>query len=299
MSEGQRLMSGDEPSDGNSRHTGILATSKRLSIKDLSFPSRSAVLHAIKRSSFFLLPTFIQTTIRPLDQSKPSRPIHPTAWLDGMRGIASCLVFIFHISYATHDVATAWAPDAKQDFLRLPIIRFFYHGPAMVSIFFVLSGYALSYKPVKQMRSGETDALLRGLSSSVLRRGMRLYLPCIASTLMIVMIVRIGMYDWTRELANDGERLTGYRDRHAWRYDTFAEQMWHWGTSFLGFMNPFTGKRMYMDGHLWTIPLEFVSHVCQGRLLDGFANFCCVSRGLPSFYTSPNSEFVNFDSDTV
>jgi hypothetical protein len=287
MSEGQRLMSDGESSDGNSIHTGILATSKQMSVRDLSIPSRAAVFHAIKRSSFFLLPTFVQTTIRPVDQSKPSKPIHPTAWLDGMRGIASFLVFIFHISYATHDVATAWAPDAKQDFLRLPIIRFFYHGPAMVSIFFVLSGYALSYKPAKQMKSGETDALLRGLSSSVFRRGMRLYLPCIASTLMIVMIVRIGMYDWTRELANDGARLTGYRDRHAWRYDTFAEQMWHWGTSFIGFMNPFTGKRMYLDGHLWTIPLEFVSLACESWFPNGFANACRVLEGFHHFVCHP------------
>lgn len=280
-------MSDGESSDGNSIHTRILATSKHMSVRDLSIPSRAAVFHAIKRSSFFLLPTFVQTTIRPVDQSKPSKPIHPTAWLDGMRGIASFLVFIFHISYATHDVATAWAPDAKQDFLRLPIIRFFYHGPAMVSIFFVLSGYALSYKPAKQMRSGETDALLRGLSSSVFRRGMRLYLPCIASTLMIVMIVRIGMYDWTRELANDGVRLTGYRDRHAWRYDTLAEQMWHWGTSFLGFMNPFTGKRMYLDGHLWTIPLEFVSLACESWFPNGFANACRVLEGFHHFVCHP------------
>lgn len=75
------------------------------------------------------------------------------------------------------------------------------------------------------------------------------------------------MYDWTRELANDGKRLTGYRDRHAWRYDTLAEQLVHWGSSFLGFMNPFTGKRMYLDGHLWTIPLEFVSLACIGAIV--------------------------------
>jgi len=256
MSEGQRLISDGEPSDDT--NTGTLASKRQMSLKDVSIPSKSAILHTIKQTSFFLLPTFVQTIIRPPDQ--PSKPLHPTAWLDGMRGIAAFLVFIFHISYATHDVATAYAPNGgKTDLLRLPIIRFFYHGPAMVSIFFVLSGYALSYKPAKQMQKGETDALLKGLSSSVVRRWMRLYLPCVASTLCIVVIVRLGGYDWTRELANDGKRLTGYRDRHAWRYDTFVEQMWHWGSSFLGFANPFTGKRMYLDGHLWTIPLEFVS----------------------------------------
>ncbi|KAI5247837.1 hypothetical protein E4T43_01846 [Aureobasidium subglaciale] len=215
-----------------------------------------SLLDALKQSSFFLLPSFVQTAIRPPNNSKPAKPIHPTAWLDGMRGIAAFLVFIFHISYATHDVASAYNAG-HYNVLRLPILRFFYHGPAMVSIFFVLSGYALSYSPAKKMRNGDIDALLRGLSSSVFRRWMRLYLPCVCSTLLIVVIVRIGMYDWTRELAEDGKRLTGYRDRHAWRYDTIGEQLWHWGSSFLGFANPWTGKRMYLDGHLWTIPLEF------------------------------------------
>ncbi|TIA29728.1 hypothetical protein D6C79_09848 [Aureobasidium pullulans] len=267
MSEDQRLMSEGGLYDRHDAQLGTLATKSRMSIRGLSIPSRTAVLHAIKRASFFLLPSFVQTSLHPPSQPKPPKPIHPTAWLDGMRGIAAFLVFIFHISYATHDVATAWT-EGHRGLLRLPILRFFYHGPAMVSIFFVLSGYALSYKPVKQMRSGETDSLLKGLSSSVFRRAMRLYLPCVASTLTIVVIVRLGMYDWTRELANDGKRLTGYRDRHAWRYDTLAEQLVHWGSSFLGFMNPFTGKRMYLDGHLWTIPLEFVSLACIGGIVD-------------------------------
>ncbi|CAD0085698.1 unnamed protein product, partial [Aureobasidium vineae] len=218
----------------------------------LSLPSKPTVWDITKQTGFFRLPTFLYTP-----PSTPSKPLSATAWLDGMRGLAAFLVFIFHITYATHDVATAWTPNGKRDFLRLPLLRFFYHGPAMVSIFFVLSGYALSYKPCKQMRSGETDALLKGLSSSVFRRGLRLYLPCVASTMVIFVCVRVGLYEVTSKLAHDGKRLTGYWDRHEPRLNGFWGQVWVWGSSVLGFMNPFTGKYVWGDGHLWTIPLEF------------------------------------------
>ncbi|KAI4736166.1 hypothetical protein E4T50_13345 [Aureobasidium sp. EXF-12298] len=244
----------------------------------ISISSLSSALHTAKQVLIFLTPTPIQGLLYP--SAGPTSGIairpKPTAWLDGMRGIAALLVFFYHLSYSTHDVYTGWS-KGHHDFLRLPFIKTLYNGPAMVSLFFVLSGYALSYKPVKQMRNGEHDALFSGLSSSVFRRVIRLYLPCVASTLMIVVLVRLGFYSRTMELANDANRLPGTREHHAWRYDTISEQVWIWMRSFWGFMNPFSttglGKGIYMDGHLWTIPVEYkasiilyVTHLGLSRL---------------------------------
>lgn len=227
-------------------------------------PSRSSALNASKQVLVFLIPSFIQDVIYPSTKSKPGnsdRP-KPTAWLDGMRGIAALLVYFYHLSYSTHDVYTGWSPGHYQ-LLRLPFIKALYNGPAMVSLFFVLSGYALSYKPVRQMRNGEYDTLYSGLSSSVFRRMVRLFLPCVASTFMIVVLIRLGLYQRTMDLANDATRLFGTREHHAWRYDTTTEQVWIWIRSFWGFINPFSavglGRGIYMDGHLWTIPVEYVS----------------------------------------
>ncbi|KAI4723982.1 hypothetical protein E4T49_08278 [Aureobasidium sp. EXF-10728] len=249
MAEAQRLMSDGGLDFDDEAVTNEFSSRKRRYISNLtntlSLPSKSTVWDTTKQTGFFLLPTFIQSRLYPLPSTTPSKPLSATAWLDGMRGIAAFLVFIFHITYATHDVATAWTPNGKRDFLRLPLLRFFYHGPAMVSIFFVLSG-------------GDIDALLKGLSSSVFRRGLRLYLPCVASTFVIFVFVRVGLYEATSDLAHDGKRLTGYRDRHEPRLDGFWEQVWVWASSVLGFVNPFTGKYVWGDGHLWTIPLEFL-----------------------------------------
>jgi peptidoglycan/LPS O-acetylase OafA/YrhL len=245
----------------------------------ISIPSRSSALHAAKQVLVFLIPSPIQNVLYPSVKSKSGnsdRP-RPTAWLDGMRGVAAFLVFFYHVSFSMHDVYTGWSPG-HHDLLRLPFIKSLYNGPAMVSMFFVLSGYALSYKPVKQMRNGEHDALFSGLSSSVFRRAIRLYLPCVASTLMIVVLVRLGLYDRTMELANDTVRLPNTHEHHAFRYDTVTEQFWVWLRSFVGFINPFSpvglGKGIYIDGHLWTIPVEFVSLSREKKNTSSFfANF--------------------------
>ncbi|KAG9884437.1 hypothetical protein KCU98_g20324, partial [Aureobasidium melanogenum] len=206
MGEQEHLMSAIEL---NSEDTTItqLPTRHRL-VRKFAFPSKSTVLQTTKRGLHFLLPSFLHfaSSSEPTDERLP-KPVHPTAWLDGMRGIAALLVYVYHLSYSTHDVDTAWTYDGKQGFLRLPLIRFFYDGHFMVAIFFVLSGYALSYKPVKQIRKQEMQPLLEGLASSVFRRWMRLFLPCFVSTTAIVVLLRLGMYDWTREIANDQARL--------------------------------------------------------------------------------------------
>ncbi|CAD0084678.1 unnamed protein product [Aureobasidium vineae] len=227
----------------------------------ISVPTPSSASHTAKQVLVLLIPSPIQNILYPPTEPTSAVSPRPTAWLDGMRGIAALLVFFYHLSYSTHDVYTGWS-EGYHDYLRLPFIKALYSGPAMVSLFFVLSGYALSYKPVKQMRSGEYDVLFSGLASSVFRRVVRLYLPCVASTLVIVVLIRLGFYSRTYELATDADRLQGTREHHAWRYDTTTEQLWIWIRSFSGFMNPFKetglGKGIYMDGHLWTIPVEYV-----------------------------------------
>ncbi|KEQ92807.1 hypothetical protein AUEXF2481DRAFT_360792 [Aureobasidium subglaciale EXF-2481] len=226
-------------------------------MKVSNISSRKSISQHTRKCLHFLLPSFLQTGLPTYTRLNTAKPLQPTAWIDGMRGIAAFLVFVYHLAYSTHDVNTAWLADGKRDFLRLPLIRFFYHGPFMVSIFFVLSGYALSYKPVQQIKKGDVEALGKGLASAVLRRGFRLYMPCLVSTLCIVVLVRLGCYDKTRELASDEIRLTGHREKHAWRYETFGEQMLVWSSAFAGFVNPFSGEGINVDTHLWTITVEY------------------------------------------
>lgn len=223
-----------------------------------SKPSAASLYSYLQRLMFFLLPSFLQARARP-GTNKPEK-LHPTAFLDGMRGLAALFVFFYHLSYSSHNVLVAYGagqPGENREFLKLPFVRFIYTGPAMVAIFYVVSGYALSYKPVRLMRSRNWKELLHTLSSSVFRRAIRLYIPCIVSTLMIVFLVRIGVYEWTRGIAYDDKRLTNVRETHLHRFDTLSEQLADWAHKMWIFIHPWSfGTKdtdIDIDRHLWTV----------------------------------------------
>lgn len=201
-----------------------------------------------------------------------------------MRGLAALFVFIYHLSYSSHDVLTAYGADGSNyEFLKLPFIRFFYSGPAMVAIFYVVSGYALSYKPVRQMRSHDWSGLQQTLASSIFRRAIRLYLPCILSTLLIVLLVRLGVYETTREIANDAARLTHVRETHLHHFDTTGEQLSDWAGKMWTFVHPWSfgtkDTEIDIDRHLWTIPMEFRSSLVLYLTQAGLARCKPLIRG--------------------
>ena len=135
----------------------------------------------------------------------------------------------------------------------------------MVSIFYVVSGYALSYKPVKLMRNKSWKDLLHTLSSATFRRAIRLYLPCFVSTLMIVLLVRLGAYDATRDIAYDEKRLNQVREFHLARYESLWHQLTDWAHMMWIYVHPWSfGTKdtdIDIDKHLWTIP--YVHHVSR------------------------------------
>jgi len=222
-----------------------------------------SIRQQLQRVGFFLLPTFVQYRLRPHIAPRPEK-LHPTAYLDGIRGIAALLVFVFHLSYSCHDTWSAYGGGGKNhEFLKLPFVRFIWNGPSKVSIFYVVSGFALSYKPVKLMRSHAWTELTHNLSSSVFRRGLRLYLPVVASTLFIIFLVRVGAYEMTQQIANDPKKLPYHREWHTRRERTLWIQLRVWAQKMWDFIHPWsfgTGDTLNnIDGHTWSITMEFVS----------------------------------------
>lgn len=64
----------------------------------------------------------------------------------------------------------------------------------MVAIFFVISGYVLSYRSLKLASEGKPIQLLDSLASSVFRRWLRLHLPVIASTFIAFILARHNLW---------------------------------------------------------------------------------------------------------
>lgn len=186
-----------------------------------------------------LLPRYLQPGGRKQYQYSKTKS-HPTAYLDAVRGYAALIVFFYHGWNKT----TFWV-------LRLPLIRtFFLAGPGMVAVFFVISGYVLSYRILKLMRNKESALLLDAFSSSMFRRWLRLYGSTAIATLIAACCVSLGWYLPVPDLA----------------MPTFFGQLWHWFLSSLLFSNPFANVEGWIHPgalftpyltQMWTIPVEF------------------------------------------
>jgi len=182
--------------------------------------------NTIGRILKFMLPSFLSWQTAAQNEQR----LQPTAWLDGLRGIASLLVFIYHYIYAYYPQHEfGYDGILHTNIIQLPILRLLYAGPAMVKVFFVISGFALSWKPMKVMSgsaSNRNEKLLDVLSSSILRRYPRLFLPILARSIVVALLVHLGACQWIdRARKLDPHVLPGHYEYHPLRTKHITEQM--------------------------------------------------------------------------
>ncbi|KAI2620351.1 acyltransferase [Hypomontagnella submonticulosa] len=220
----------------------------------------SSLSTAILKTGVFLIPSFLHH--RYTRERFRTEKLHPTAYLDGMRGLAALFVFFCHYFYTAFSIAEGWGHgDAHYEIWRLPFIRLLYSGPSMVCIFFVISGYALSLKPLKQFRGRSFDGFSKTMTSFVFRRFFRLYLPPMISTFAVLVLLRLGVYEITRDFAGDRKYVHNVIEHHPILEETTRKQLRHWMKEMFDFVHvwgweKFGGATGY-DVHLWTIPVEF------------------------------------------
>lgn len=180
----------------------------------------------------------------------------PSAYLDALRGYAALIVVNYHV----------WQHQGHTWLVQLPFFRLLVAGRGMVDVFFVISGYVLSYRLLMLTRN-EDGRLLDGLASSTFRRYSRLFGSTGAATFIAMMVVWLGWIEVT-----DGIEVTG-------RKETFLAQIWDWWLDLAKLSNPFTHvegfwylgdlNSRYLN-QLWTIPVEF-----RGSLVVFF--FCAAA----------------------
>ncbi|TWU70756.1 hypothetical protein ED733_001528 [Metarhizium rileyi] len=188
--------------------------------------------------------------------TKP-KELRKTLFLDGLRGYASFIVVIFHLEVIEpHDqwIREHWGTNEKDDLgsniLQLPFIRVLFSGLPMVTCFFLISGFVLSYRNVQLIRSGEYEKLSESVTSLIFRRGFRLFLPSIAG-ILLQRVLLPWMY-WnppsTQTMMNDVYNETSMLLNH-WSFDDHNMKL----------------------GHLWTIPVEFTCFVVLFVVIVGVA----------------------------
>jgi peptidoglycan/LPS O-acetylase OafA/YrhL len=219
---------------GNGYYNGIKPES------ETKFPSRTARWLDYVRPSIF--------TKSP--QAVRKSQLRPTAYLDGLRGFAAFLVYWGHhqlwsrmVIHADKIFENGWGYQGNYYFACLPGIRtFFSGGHYSVTVFFVISGYVLSTKPLSLIHSGEYLKLLDNLASAVFRRWLRLHIP-----VMVVTFLYFSSWHafgiWTDAVHES-----------SWR-----AEVWKWYAEFKNFSFVFrTGGESWFtyDFHVWSIPVE-------------------------------------------
>ncbi|KAB8303657.1 hypothetical protein EYC80_005051 [Monilinia laxa] len=222
--------------------------------------SLSRLRLSFTRFLFFLLPSPIQRRLQPA-HFKPQR-LYATSYLDGLRGVASLLVFFCHFTeenipsmIPSYGLPVYVDDPVPSSFMQLPFFRVLYSGRPMVHIFFVISGFVLSLKPLKLARAHNYADFQTTLSSSVFRRGMRLFLPTTASTFMVVIFIRMR---WVR--------VQGL--------ETFSLQFLDWMDAVWTICYSWDWDKLWWpkyDVHTWTIPIEMAQSMFLFVTLIGLA----------------------------
>ncbi|KAI9042632.1 acyltransferase family protein [Aspergillus affinis] len=206
-----------------------------------------------------LTPSFLQHWVGGPPPQPPK--LHGIAALDGLRGWACLLVFNFHFLFTyTWKVALGWGfNNDNWHLFQLPIIHVLVSGHIMVAIFFVLSGYVLSYKPLKMIRGRSWEQTFTVLASSTFRRGLRLYVPSIAGILLVMVAVRLGVYNYSHKVVDQGLTILGTNEQHPPVMKSFNKQFWDLYSTIVQLMDPWNWGLYYnyYNPHLWTIPVEF------------------------------------------
>ncbi len=178
--------------------------------------------------------------------------LRPTAYLDGLRGFAAFLVYWHHHELWAHTstpnwenmvLENAWGNKGQFHLATFHVIRLcFTGGHIAVAIFYVISGYVLTLKPLTLIHNGDMLKLADNLSSAFFRRWLRLFIPLIVTTFLYIT-------SW---------HLFGYWNSASEPEKKYADEVWKWYTEFKNFSFIFKDghPRISANLHLWSIPLE-------------------------------------------
>jgi peptidoglycan/LPS O-acetylase OafA/YrhL len=160
---------------------------------------------------------------------------------------------------------------------KMPIIRLLISGPPHVAVFFIISGYAISHKPLKLMHQGRFADLGPAIASSFFRRHPRLFMPAAVTTFVSALMTQMHWYD------SKGEGIPGTYapTREPPRAPDLGGQVLHWAYSQVRNSDPVgqehpkgaAPRRVVneYDLNLWTLPIEFNSSMVVFMFLVAFS----------------------------
>ena len=231
------------------------------------------------------------------------RSSNNTAFLDGLRGLFAIAVLNQHIfgsfekstyyrfGLSAHESARCSYRHeeipSSREFFQLPIIRLTHAGDAGVCVFFVLSGFVLSFRALSEAHRKNWQKILSTLSSSAFRRGLRLFLPLLVLTGFTMITLWFGLWDFSHSIVYNRAIITGVPERQPERMSSFGGQLKHWLFSWSHLTSIWSWEEYISpyDVHLWSIPSEFRASMLLYLVL------LSAGRLLPVIRDKDNSKF--------
>ncbi|KAI0965612.1 hypothetical protein F4678DRAFT_327293 [Xylaria arbuscula] len=234
---------------------------------------------------------------RPLGLTERQLPkTTSTTYLNGIRGLACWIVFNEHM---TMDIYRDFifkpygaVKDGKklEHFIQLPWVRALIAGKGMVCVFFVLSGFVLSYSSLRkindpgrsnnQEKPGNRDDLLTSVSSMTLRRAIRLFGPMLALafiTAFVTYYVPWGEYD--HKAPNIFVHLYKF-----WLSAVTVMDPYHWAR-----LRPL--PRHF--GQAWTLGVEYRLSLVMFLMITTTATLSTVGRKIVVIFVAAWSVYCN------
>ncbi|KAH0525899.1 hypothetical protein TsFJ059_009301 [Trichoderma semiorbis] len=175
-------------------------------------------------------------------------------WLDGLRGIAAAIVATDHyfMGAVLHaGFRSFWAdpPEENRKLMQLPPLRLIFAAHAMVPLFFVVSGYAISINLIRLRTARNSEGFLRRLASAATRRGLRIYLPVFCITVISQILFFLNLFSWV-----PGDDIAWGRKPWVapWFHVTFVGRYMLDNINIIAIQ--YNGG---LNGQLWTMALEF------------------------------------------
>ena len=158
------------------------------------------------------------------------------------------------LAFARYIVRPADGLDGPSSWMQRPIFRLVGQGPAWVALFFILSGFVNSLKPVKLARAGNPEPALSNLAVSSFRRSFRLFLPATAATILSWFITQFGAY----ETAKNSDAY--------WLYTTSPNPSPSWGTAVEDLVRAIRTTWLYNPGNPYDQPQWALFYLLQGSM---------------------------------
>lgn len=143
------------------------------------------------RIFWLLLPSFVSRYYGHSDVKAPRKD--ETSYLNGLRGVAAIIVVLQHTQenyYPENHGCYGDDPPEVDHYIQLPYIRMILNGSFSVALFFVISGFALTYGSLKKIHAGNAEAAVASMPSSIFRRPIRLFFPILPVYLLSWILVQ-------------------------------------------------------------------------------------------------------------